>query len=119
MYLTYEEYLNMGGTLELAAFERLMFRVNGIMSAALHGRTAADPVPVKAACREIVDYIAANEQKGASVASRSQSAGNVSESETYKTAEDVKEDIENIIVDILGAAVDTEGRPLLYRGALY
>ena len=55
------------------------------------------------------------------VSSRSQSAGGVSESESYVTKTDVElqADIDNMISDYLMAETDDNGTPLLYRGCRY
>ena len=122
-YLTYEEYTEIGGTLDLTAFNRNIDRACGVIDNATHNRIdcmADVPQRAKALCRDLVEYLARNDTTEIAVTSRSQSAGGVSESESYatKTADDVYGDIQNILYDYLGNEKDDKGTPLLYRGAL-
>ena len=121
IYLTYEEYSNMGGVLDLTAFNRFSDRAFGIVDNATHNRIeymAEVPQRVKALCRDLVEYLARNDTTEIAVTSRSQSAGGVSESESYvtKTADDMYGDIQNMIYDYLLNVTDDNGTPLLYRG---
>ena len=121
-YLTYEEYSNMGGVLDLTAFNRNIDRACGIIDNATHNRIEGMtevPQKAKALCRDLVEYLVENNGDKI-VTSKSQSAGGVSESESYatKTADDVYGDIQNIIYDYLGNEKDDKGTPLLYRGAM-
>ena len=122
IYLTYEEYSNgLGGSLDLTAFSRNIDRACGIIDNATHNRIdcmAEVPQQAKALCRDLVEYLARNDATEIAVTSRSQSAGSVSESESYatKTADDVYGDIQNMIYDYLLNVTDDNGTPLLYRG---
>ena len=121
-YLTYEEYSNMGGVLDLTAFNRNIDRACGIIDNATHNRIECmEEVPqrAKALCRDLVEYLVENNGVKI-VTSKSQSAGGVSESEGYatKTVDDVCGDIQNIIYDYLGNETDDNGTLLLYRGCL-
>ena len=51
---------------------------------------------------------------------KSQSAGGVSESESYtvKTKEDFAQDIDSLVCDYLLSVRDDKGTPLLYRGCV-
>ena len=120
IYLTFEEYADMGGILELTAFNRNIDRACSIIDNAIrHRLDSAKEVSrkVKACTRDLIEYLAKNEEIGI-VTSRSQSAGGVSESESYatKTADDVYGDIQNILYDYLVSETDENGTPLLYRG---
>lgn len=121
IYLTYEEYSNIGGICDLTAFNRNIDRACGIIDNATHNRVdcmADIPQRVKVLCRDLVEYLARNDTTEIAVTSRSQSAGGVSESESYatKTADDVYGDIQNMIYDYLLNVTDDNGMPLLYRG---
>ena len=121
-YLTYEEYSNMGGVLDLTAFNRNIDRACGIIDNATHNRIecmAEVPQRAKALCRDLVEYLVENNGDKI-VTSKSQSAGGVSESESYatKTADDMYGDIQNMIYDYLLNVTDDKGTPLLYRGAM-
>ena len=121
IYLTYEEYLNIGGICDLTAFNRNIDRACGVVDNATHNRIeymADVPRMAKALCRDLVEYLARNDTTEIAVTSRSQSAGGVSESESYatKTADDVYSDIQNMIYDYLLNVTDDNGTSLLYRG---
>lgn len=122
-YLTYEEYTEIGGTLDLTAFNRNIDRACGVIDNATHNRIeymAEVPQRAKALCRDLVEYLARNDTTEIAVTSRSQSAGGVSESESYatKTADDMYGDIQNMTYDYLLNVTDDNGIPLLYRGAM-
>ena len=121
-YLTYEEYSNMGGVLDLTAFNRNIDRACGIIDNATHNRIEGmkkPPKKVKTLCRDLLEYLVQNNDVKI-ITSKSQSAGGVSESESYatKTADDVYGDIQNMIYDYLLNVTDDNGTPLLYRGCL-
>jgi hypothetical protein len=121
IYLTYEEYSNIGGICDLTAFNRNIDRACGIIDNATHNRIECMsdvPQRAKALCRDLVEYLARNDTTEIAVTSRSQSAGGVSESESYatKNADDVYGDVQNMIYDYLMAETDDNGTPLLYRG---
>ena len=121
IYLTYEEYSNIGGICDLTAFNRNIDRACGIIDNATHNRVdcmADIPQRVKVLCRDLVEYLARYSTSDMVVSSRSQSAGGVSESESYatKTADDVYGDIQNMIYDYLLNVTDDNGTSLLYRG---
>ena len=123
IYLTYEEYTNIGGVSDITVFSRNIDRVCGIIDNATHKRVECMntiPQSVKALCRDLVEYISANSKNEKLVTSRSQSAGGVSESESYeiKSREEIQADIDNIIADYLTAETDDNGTPLLYRGCI-
>lgn len=120
-YLTYEEYKDLGGILDSAAFNRNIDRACGIIDNASFGRIAnmtEVPRQAKALCRDLVEYLAANMSAGGTITGKSQSAGGVSESESYatKTKEEQAKDIDNMICDYLMSVSDDSGTPLLYRG---
>lgn len=122
-YLTYEEYTEIGGILEETAFNRNIDRACGVIDNATHNRIVCMkevPQRAKALCRDLVEYLVRNDTTEIAVTSRSQSAGGVSESESYatKTADDMYGDIQNMIYDYLLNVTDDNGTPLLYRGAM-
>ena len=122
-YLTYEEYQEIGGTLDLTAFNRNIDRACGFID--LHTQSRLQSVlevsrMVKACVRDLVEYLANNMSSGKAVTSKSQSSGGVSESESYatKTSEDINSEMLNIVYDYLATEKDDYGTPLLYRGAM-
>jgi hypothetical protein len=121
-YLTYEEYLQIGGTVDSSTFNRNISRACGIIDNATFGRIknhmATVPENAKHLCRDLIECIARNNVTDLTVTSKSQSAGAVSESESYavKTADDVKAEITGIVYDYLASVYDDNGTPVLYRG---
>ena len=122
-YLDYQEYVSIGGVCDATAFNRFIDRSCGIIDNATHNHIeymAEVPQKAKALCRDLVEYLARYSTSDMVVSSRSQSAGGVSESESYatKTADDVYSDIQNMIYDYLLNVTDDNGTPLLYRGCI-
>ena len=122
-YLTYGEYQEIGGTLDLTAFNRNIARASGIIDHATFCRIekmSKVPENAKHLCRDLIEYLVRHSVTDLTVTSRSQSAGAVSESESYavKSAEDVKNEISSIIYDYLATCCDDNGTPVLYRGCL-
>ena len=121
-YLTYTEYKEIGGTLEQTAFIRNIDRACGIIDNATHNRIECMkkvPQRAKALCRDLVEYLAEN--NGVKIAtSKSQSAGGVSESESYatKTTDEINAEMFCIVYDYLIGEKNDNGTPLLYRGAM-
>lgn len=121
-YLTYEEYSNMGGALDLTAFNRNIDRASAMIDNRTQSRLECfEEIPqiVKVVCVDLVDYIANNSVDKAVITSKSQSAGGVSESESYatKTAEDYSADLDRIFEPL--SVVKTEnGISITYRGAM-
>lgn len=121
MYLTYLEYGARGGTLDDTAFARYEKRASKNIDAETHGRVSRMsevPESVKDCVFELVEYNRKFDITAQAVTSRSQSAGNVSESESYATrsTEEVAADITEIIWTYLSTEKDDSGVPLLYRG---
>jgi hypothetical protein len=122
-YLTYEEYTEIGGTLDSAAFNRNIDRACGFVD--LHTQSRLQSVlevskRVKACVRDLVEYLANNLSNGKSITSKSQSAGGVSESESYgtKTSDEINAEMLCIVYDYLSKEKDNFGTPLMYRGAV-
>lgn len=121
-YLTYEEYTEIGGALDLTAFERNIDRACAMIDIITQSRLEAfESIPqiVKIVCADLVGYIATNSVEKTIVSSKSQSAGGVSESESYavKTADDFANDIDRIF-EPLATVKTTNGISILYRGAM-
>lgn len=120
-YLTYERYLKRGGKCELPTFERYKHRVFAIINNVTFGRVKKMkeiPSEVECLCCDLIDYLSANATNEKIVASKSQSAGSVSESESYeiKSSEEQTKEIDQMVVDYLFMVEDDTGTPLLYRG---
>lgn len=120
-YLTYEEYQEIGGTLDAFAFERNIDRTCAMIDIRTQSRLerfAEIPQIVKVVCADLLDYISTN-TVDKTVTSRSQSAGGVSESESYavKTVDDFSADLDRII-EPLTVVKTKNGISILYRGAM-
>ena len=121
-YLTYEEYQEIGGTLEETAFNRNIDRACAMIDIRTQSRLEAfESIPqiVKIVCADLVGYISTNTVEKPIVSSKSQSAGGVSESESYavKTAEDFANDLD-IIFEPLSVVKTSNGISITYRGAM-
>jgi hypothetical protein len=120
-YLTYEEYTEIGGTLDLTAFSRNIERACTMIDLRTQSRLEGfEEIPqiVKMVCADLVEYIATNTTVK-TLSSKSQSAGGVSESESYavKTVDDFANDLDRIFEPLM--LVKTKnGINLLYRGAM-
>ena len=122
-YLTYEEYSNMGGVLDLTAFNRYIDRACSIIDNATHNRIEpmhGVPKKVKALCRDLIEYLANDFGSSKQVSNHSQSAGGVSESESFviRSIEERAGEIDDMVKDYLLNEVDDNGTPLLYRGCI-
>ena len=121
-YLDYQEYVSIGGVCDTTAFNRNIDRACAMIDNRTQSRLECFeelPQIVKVVCADLVDYIATNTVDKAVVTSKSQSAGGVSESESYaiKTAEDFANDLDRIFEPL--AVVKTKnGVSILYRGAM-
>jgi hypothetical protein len=121
-YLTYDEYTDLGGKLDLTAFNRNISRVFGIIENATHGRIKplyGVPKEVKILCRDLVEFFAECERTPSMAQSISQNAGGVSESITYTDDSDIKNKINSMIYDYLYSVTTKDGTSILYRGARY
>ena len=123
LYLTYDEYVEIGGTLDYTAFTRNIDRACGIIDNATHNRVdcmADVPQRAKALCRDLVEYFAENFGSSRQISNHSQSAGGVSESESFviRSIEERAGEIDDMVKDYLLNEVDDNGTPLLYRGCL-
>lgn len=120
LYLTYDEYTEIGGVFDEIAFNRNIDRACLMIDLRTNNRlfeVVTLPQIVKIVCTDLIDYIGTNTIEK-SIASRSQSAGGVSESESYviKTAEDYAKDLDRIFEPL--GAVFLNGVSLLYKGAM-
>ncbi len=125
MYLTYDEYCNMGGLLDEAAFSSLCRKAEYTVNAQASGRTGERisqltelPQAVKDCIFELTAHLSANAFDGTAVQSESQTLGSQSESITYShlTKEESEAEINTIIRSYL-LPVKYKGVSILYSGA--
>jgi hypothetical protein len=120
-YIEYQEYLGIGGICDATAFNRYIDRACSIIDNATHNRIecmAEAPQRAKALCRDLVEYLANDFGSSKQVSNHSQSAGGVSESESFviRSIEERAGEIDDMVKDYLLNEVDDNGTPLLYRG---
>lgn len=116
MYLDEETYREWGGLLETTAFNRFSSRATGIIDTYTSNRLKSlleVPEVVSRCMFEIIEYLGANTSGGAQLASHSEGAGPVTQTDTYviKDAVTMDREIETVICDYLLPT------GLLYRGA--
>lgn len=124
-YLTYDEYLNVGGALEKTAFERVIVAACAMIDSYTQWRlhyVSKISENVQACVRDLCEYIYNDNCTSSfrTLASKSQAAGGVSESETYtiKSGAEVKAELWNTVFTYLYNESDDNGTPLLYRGCM-
>jgi hypothetical protein len=122
-YINYDQYKELGGKLDDAAFKRNIARANGVIDNMTFNRIEAMseiPNNAKELCRDLVEYFADNFGSSRQVSNRSQSAGGLSESESFviRSTEERAGEIADIVKDYLMNIADDNGTPLLYRGCL-
>ena len=78
------------------------------------------PQRAKALCRDLIEYLANDFGSSKQISNHSQSAGGVSESESFviRSTEERAGEIGDMVKDYLLNEVDDNGTPLLYRGCL-
>lgn len=126
MYLDYDSYVNMGGTLDNSAFIALNRKVEYIVNGQAGGKTGERiakltelPQAVKDCVFELINHLSAHSFDRNTVQSESQSLGGQSESYSYATLskEQADEETESIIHFYL-YPIKVDGVSILYRGAV-
>lgn len=110
MYLTYDEYKAMGGTLEESAYITVEKKARYLIKSQCGGLTgqridSLDEIPeaVKDCMSELIVHICANKGADSQIASMSQSQGGRSESVSYvaKSKADIDAEADSIIFNTL------------------
>ena len=132
MYLTYEEYQNMGGTLDATTFDDLEFEAEALINWYTFNRLKKDttfPAELKRLMKYLINLAdskrellnasgSGSESAGKTIAS--QSNDGVSVSYNILSAKDLmdatKDDAENVIKQYLQGIMNEAGQLLLYRG---
>lgn len=122
VYLTYEEYKQMGGSLDNAAFNIAERKARQLINAQAGGQTGERigkltvlPQAVKDCTFDLISFMSANSANEKQVSSESQSQGGTSESVSYvtKTDEQITAEADEIIFNsFYGGGIGE----LLYRG---
>ena len=114
MYLNYEEYVDMGGTLNETAFSRFEFRARKLIDQHTFGRLMGLTEQGEVVKKLMFELVSLEEKTQNGVV---QSVSNDGYSETYAIA-----DSEQKTVSLIAAYLSTEkaedGTPLLYRGVM-
>lgn len=118
MYLTYDDFVNMGGTAEAASFNRMEHKARAIIDLMTFGRVRyEDPVrdTVKYACFDLITTMQRSEaaaENGGEVAAVSNDGVSI----TYAAAKSAGAKHKEIVRSWLGAETTQCGIPLLYAG---
>lgn len=124
MYLDFDEYQSMGGSLDASAFTQFERKAAYEINAQSAGKTGSRlnkleevPQAVKDCVFDLIEFMSNNSSNGKVITSESQSSGGVSESFSYAVLDDTQ--VQNQIDDIIynnfyGGGIGD----LLYRGLL-
>ena len=121
MWLTYAEYLSMGGLLDEPTFSIYNKKAQVFIRAQAAGRAGLridelDEIPqaIIDCVFDLIQFFSTNTASSA-ISSYSQSSGGVSESTTYREAEPSMQEAENIVIyNFFGAGIGH----LLYKGLI-
>lgn len=121
MILSYEEYIDLGGSLSPAAFNRQYNRAYARINSEAFGRISKmNPIPaeIKHLCVDVIEFINSNMGASGTISSESQSEGGVSESISYASRNYTESDriLTDMIKDTLDHIWTDDGVPLTYRG---
>lgn len=114
MYLTFEEYKTLGGTLDEAAFMLYEFEAEKEIDAQTFGRITEPSITVKQCMVRLTDIYAKADISKNQVASFSNDG--VNQSFKNVSAADYSKQADDIVFKYLMNEVDENGTPLLYRG---
>ena len=114
MYITYDEYKNMGGSLDETAFYKYVYKAGAKIKAETHGRITTPGEAVKQCQKELINLYSKADITQPRVSSFSHDG--LSQNIAVPTAEEYLDKIEETVYDYLGHEYDDNGIPLLYRG---
>ena len=121
MYLTYDEYAAMGGSVDEASFPRLEMKARAMIDKMTFGRISAEEPAreaVKYACFELISAMGGEEALTGVAGAAVSSVSNDGVSITYadKGAADSRRRLGEIVQTWLAGECTQCGTPLLYRG---
>lgn len=114
MFLSFEQYKSLGGTLDSAAFCIYGYEAEQRVNAQTHGRIKDCSEPVARCIVRVTDIIAKSDITNDKTTSFSNDG--VSQSFANVSADDYEKKINDIIRDYLSCELDEDGTPLLYSG---
>ena len=112
MYLDYEDYVDMGGTLNEAAFSRLEFKARKLIDQRTFGRLKGLTEQSETVKKLVFELIALDQKEQNGVI---QSVSNDGYSETYAVVQNEQKSVV-LIAAYLSQEKTEDGTPLLYRG---
>lgn len=116
-YLTYDEYINMGGELEPPVFERYEYAAERAIDRETFGRIKSMLVIPNAVKMLVYELIAVNAKADISQEQvKSESVGSWSKTYADTNSEDIQKLRSDMITDYLAGEADDNGTPLIYRG---
>lgn len=116
-YLTYDEYINMGGELEPPVFERYEFAAEKAIDKETFNRVQSMLIIPNAVKMLVYELIAVNAKADISQEQvKSESVGSWSKTYADTNSEDIQRIKVDMIMDYLAGEVDDNGTPLIYRG---
>lgn len=114
MYLNYDEYVRMGGTLNEAAFSRLEFKARKLIDQHTFGRLMGLTEQSEVVKKLVFELMVVEEKEQNGVL---QSVSNDGYSETYAVANNEQKST-CLIAAYLSQEKTADGTPLLYRGVM-
>lgn len=114
MYLTREEYKEMGGTMDDAAFLRFEFKARKLIDQHTFGRLKGLTEQPEAVKRLVFELIAVEHKNDNGIL---QSVSNDGYSETYAVVDNEQKSV-CLIAAYLAQEKTADGTPLLYRGVM-
>lgn len=122
MYLTYEEYTQIGGTAAEAAYSRLEYMARKRLDRYTQSRVKAIkevPESVKRCMVELINALEKNDPTKTASTPALSGYSNDGYSESYAeplTAEKLESNLYGLIIDYLSSEKDDKGTPLLWLG---
>ena len=114
MYLTFDEYKQLGGSLDEAAFNKYAYAAKAKIDYETHGRITVPSEAVKQCMIRLIEIFEKSDVTKDGVASFSHDG--LSQTFTKPTAEEFDGSASKVIKEYLAYETDENGVPLLYRG---
>lgn len=115
MYITYDEFVSMGGTLDETAFNNYSYKAGAKINSETHNRITVPGEAVKQCEKELINLYSKADITQPKPGSFSHDG--LSQNIIEHTAEEYLAKIEETIYEYLLHECDKNGVPLLYRGA--
>ena len=116
MYLNYDEYKQMGGTLDEAAFINYGFEANQQIMTATHNRISEPSAAVKNCMFKLIGLLSKSDENLQKGQISSFAHDGLSQNFALPTAADFSKAVHNVIYTYLIHEVDENNVPLLYAG---